>query len=440
MKLPVLVRDWLSLTPPDYFLFLSQDSVSLIRLARGNRLEVLHGKELSGPVVADKIADFCRDLRQSGFYYGQPLSVIVSRPELFTYAKRMNRAKSAEIFERVRLLSQEGFDLQTHLFQARLDRIFVAQAFDKNLIASLRKALHDTGIYAEQIVGLSTVMIRAAMGRGVSENSIEIHLWPRILTTYLIQDDRGNIVFNTLDSEPSPGELDATASSLREVFFEPEARVETKIYSPVDDKVAGSRQLPLVSILKRGIQSARKIGSLALRTELSRPAVALRIAINSARLLVLVLGAAFVISALTAGITGIAALSDDDLIEDYQEHYQAKLELERTRDSLLMIEQQVFSERRPTRDLAPIVSAFCQRRFNSLALTRVYIGNVSAESTFVEIGGSAENEDVIFRYVEAVSPFVAPYSLNMSSMQPEIRSLRGAADTTITFKLRMIAD
>jgi len=437
---PTFIRELLSLIPPEYLLLLEQDAVSLIRLSSRSRGEIIRSKRLTTVLTRKEITDLFGEMRQAGEYYGQPLTVVANRQENCTYARRVNKSDSAGIYARVRLLQQDNSELQTQMFQKHEDKIFVAQAFDKDLITFLCEALEEAGVYAERVISLSTVLIRDALNARGSANSIAFYRLPRGNTVYLIQDVKGNVFFNNLESHKFSGGLEEMATSLRETFFGPGVDVEIDAIAETGEAGSSIKHRPLAAALRRATRSSRKLGNLAMKTNLSRLAVAARIAVNSARLLAMVLGAAFILSALSAGITGLAAMSDEDSIETYQEFYGAKLSLERTRDSLLSVESQVSASRRPTRELAPVVSAFFQRKFNPLALTRIYVSNVSAESTFVEISGSAENEDIIFKYIDVVSPYVSPYNLNMSSMQPDIRNMRGASDTTVTFKLRIVAD
>lgn len=433
----MFLRDLFRLVPAEYCLFIEPNSVSFLRLSF-RKVEILLQRNISGSHGNNQFQLIFQSLRDSGVYYGQPTVAILDTEQGYSYYKRFGTAGAAQFYETVRMIQSDTLELRTGVLKGKSGRIFAAQAAEKGVISELTAASDEAAVNVTHLVTLSSACVAGALDRQAGKNYISVYHLPTGNVTYLAEDKRGSILFGTVPLADKPQTVSEITSELRTSLMEPAEEVNVTV--PVDsgDATSGSGESPPATCMHNLLKKVGKLKGLDFRPAPPRMAVILKTTLNSARLLILVLGSVLMLMLLSAGVTGLMSAGEGESIDTYQTYYNSKLSLENERDAAMAAERALLSGRIESRNVSAVLSAFCQKSYPSVYLTRIYLTDPSSDSTQVEITGTARDERAVFQYHDAVSQYVRPHSLSLSSIKPDIRNLRGAVDTTLNFKLTMV--
>ncbi|MEW6413258.1 MAG: hypothetical protein AB1483_12435 [Candidatus Zixiibacteriota bacterium] len=426
------VRDILYPLSIEYAILILNESIHLVRIGHRSKIDMLYRKDDSSTV---SIQSFLRHICEKGLYYGQPLSILIDDRNSWSYIAKVGKGGMTVALERLRSLADAHLECRHRVIRDKGDTIFFAQSVEKTYLEELLCACAAENI---NVTGISTLPVALFSVPAIlrRQETIQTFELPDGTVSYIIDKiDKGVVLGNSESSD-----LPSTISSLRNTFFEQPGQIpiETHVLNLSQNRALDQKAFG--PILKNALAGIPRLRQLAFKGKDSLFALALKVAINSAKLLTSILTVLFLALALVAATTGFMTSGNDDTIDIYQQHYSHKLELESTLDSLKHESAELVARGSGSFNNATVISAFCQRRISSAYLNRILIRNMAPDSSLVEIAGAANTENAVFRYHDLLSEAVKPYVLSVNAIKPEITNSRGAADTTITFKFTMKID
>ncbi len=394
----------------EYFLFVNNNSFEFIKII-GKKSSVVLQKTEYKTFSFDIFSDYLIILQQKQLLFGQPVNIILNLSSSYTYIKDMQGSNLSEIQNSMKLFTDKEYDVKFSILTSKKTKLFVYQAIKKEIIDSVLKSIENNHVNCLQI---STLQLALLSQVKLSKDKNAIHSFTLFNKNYhMVQKDNNNIF--VIDSQ---SDLDMILDS---IF----SGIKFNKYSVNDSAL-------ILSKLNKNF-----IKKLSYTTANSQKSQYLHAAQNSLKLLCRVAFLIFVLLLVTTGVSSLLS-SESEIISEYQLKYSKKQAIIQQIDSLQLVISEYTKDKPKTIKTASILSAFCQKSYNNLYLTKISINNKLDDSLLVEAKGSAKNEDLIFRYQKESIKHISPFKLSLNTIKPEITHNRGLVDTNITFIFRTV--
>ncbi len=401
------ILDIIDLRQIEYYLFINDCSFEFIKIIGRKSYSVLH-KRMFDKFSSVVYSEFLTELKQNKYLFGQPINIILNLSSTYTYIKQVKGSNLPEIQNSIKLLSDKKYDVKFSIQIIEKTKLFIYQAVKKEIINSLLKAIDEHNINCLQIITLQIALLSQTK---FSTDKNSVHSYSFFNNNYhLIRDENGIVILHSLQTD--------IKALINSIFSGKDCKKRTYSDSPM-----------ILSKLHKKI-----IKKLSYLPKTAQQTLYLYTAQNSFKLLSRVALFIFLLLIITTVISSLLS-SESEIISKYQQKYVEKQMIQKNINSLQATITKSKQDMPQIIQTASILSAFCQKSYNNLYLTKISINNRLDDSAIVEIKGFAKNEDLIFKYQKACKQYTQPFIFSLNSIKPEIKNNRGLVDTSISFTL-----
>ncbi len=428
-RLPYL-RDALSVRPVEYYIIVFQRRIEFIRVSNRRMYEVLLATDDydSSP---EALSRFLTDLKKSGQYFGQPVSVLIGNHQQFAYIRKIGADGPAAALRKLKYLDTDSVAL-THTLQKRGKSTYlIAQGIESAFHQSISDVIQTHGLSATSLLTLP-VFLFLRLPKGELEcGGIVIADFGQGDMSYFVPDKNGGVHYGASDSNATAEELMSSIQAQHATDFD---SASVTIYS--QQKRAGNPTQPLAGLLMQRMASPRIPASLA-GTSGKTPRI-LQTVTNSMKLFMMICLAVLSLLAVVTGALGLMVDDDEARVGQYQQTYSEFLEVSRVLDSLSTAAQVLAEQQGGGQSKAALTGMLCQTSVNGLYLLGAAVRETSDDTTRVELEGIAKNEAAVFSYNRKLNEVSDPLKFVMSSVRPELVNQQGAVDTLVRFSFYMV--
>lgn len=434
-KLGPFIRESLSLSSPEYFCLLDKTEAIFLKVKTKKKVEVI--LQVSGDSSSLRfLEDFFKRLSFLNEYYGQPLTILINNSAAYSYIRILKERKLNQIAEIAKGLQNEEIKFSQVVRNDAKSPVFISQGIRKTYLAQLETVCERLKIPILDITTLPAYVTLNSPAPQLESCGISFYQFAQGKLQYLIRDDSGNVIPGQVNISEQENSLSNVVSDLREQFLCEEKQVNIELYS-IDNKLVQKdfKSFQLASLLRQSANWSRKNSKYLHKTKSNKIARGFQIAINSARLLLLVLISICSISIASALITMQLASVKDQNITKYQNLYSNTMRLQTELDSLNQTKERIVSNHPEKTHAADILSAFCQKRYNDLYLSQISLIKLQTDTVRIEAKGMSKTESRVFTYHKQLNDEMGIYKLSLNSLKPEIQNYRETQDTVFVFNL-----
>ncbi len=420
-----MVSEGVRLTPSEYIVWIGRAELLFLRVRNRGGCKILF--RCSNVRPTDRTLETClSSLIASPAYFGQPIDIILNT-EGYSYIKHIGKIDASQLFERLKLVRDADFAVAYRAKKHKRKTYLVYEASDSQYLSQLYEITGRLGIPICQVARASTLLFEAALERITGNYVAEFRLTEheRLVLAF---DQSGNALAVSVSPTAEYPDQNTVATLfehtnyVHELFTEVPRNTGTNhVPSLSHILLTGLRRLPRA---KTTGKNGRKLGVARL----------LKLALNSAKLLVILLLAMNVfLGAVLLSFT-VFIEKPSDAIRTYQFAYSRKYMLQQSIDSLNAYFTTAGAHSTRT-SAAAIVSLFCQRSVSGLYVDQLVLKMGTADSLQVEVSGKARNERSVFAYRTMLDSLFAPLAFTMNSVRPVLVTDMGRPDTLTNFKL-----
>lgn len=429
-----VAKDILSPRPVTYLVIIRSKHILFARNS-GNSSKVLLQTEDESLGLKELCPEFFKLLQSHESYYGQPITILIDSSRAFTYIREYSEFQPAILKEKLQELRSDRTVLNFATKQMHGSTIVIIQGIDKEFLELLSK---ETELRGLPVVSVTTLAGYLAMNsKVVGQQNLQLHLmwWAPGQYTYLGMTSEHSI-FSGAGEVSTDASAEHILGQIKHTFFGDSEPVTVVSYYVTT--AAQKRGLSIASVFKRGHVFSGASKPLARTISPSRTARIFCTALNSIKLLLVVLSALTAVAAATAIKVGSTSQADPEIVARYQDLYTRKSELQYELDSLRNVESSSPRKALGVTNAAALFSLFCQDDYPGLSLNSISLKRSNGDSVIVEASGIARGESVIFRYSKDLNALSSPVPVAISSFRPEVINVNGTVDTVLNFRLGMV--
>ena len=429
-----LLTELLSVRPPEYFILVFDDAIEFVRVSGRGGMDSLYRETITREDSQDW-ETFCHNLSKHPAYFGQPVRVLIGNRRAWTYFKRLEGTSPAKLLEKLQAVPTSHMELNQKTALIQKQRVFVLQAIEKDYLRSIELAARNCGIQVLDVATLAAQLLTGCPSPSPGRAASSVFRFNGSQSWYSVSANNGGILVDRL-----PTALSDLAET--EVFDHLEWTYQTKdavrtVFNGVPKKTqTGLYQTSLLGrVLRSSLKRQQLLRTIVYKTASSRPALGLRVGLNSTRLLAILLIMLTLLLGIVTGFTSVWSSKIEQPLEDFQHRYSTKLQLLSRLEQLKAEESRLRSAQGPPRQTAALASAFCQRAFGGLFLTELAVRYSTEDSVVVEAKGAAKRESTVFALRDHLAEQLQPLPVTVNSVRPRQRTSSQGTDSLFTFGL-----